>query len=87
MQETLDRAIASATSNSGHVIRLSSADLLIAAPQKRLIAAGLAQSTPHRTRPTDIQVIEIANSLQLREALGLTMPSELNPPQGRPLIH
>ena len=87
MQETLDRAVASATSSSGHVIRLSSADLLIAAPQKRLIAAGLAQSTPHRTRPTDIQVIEIANSLQLREALGLTIASELKPPQDKPLIH
>ena len=87
MQETLDRAIASATSSSGHVIRLSSADLLIAAPQKRLIAAGLAQSTPHRTRPTDIEVIEIANSLQLREALGLTIASELKLPEAKPLIH
>jgi len=87
MQETLDRAIALATSSTGHVVRLSSADLLIAAPQKHLIAAGLAQSTQQRSRRTDIQVVEIANSLQLREVLNLTSPSDSHTTSGKPLIH
>ncbi len=79
MQKTLDLAIASATKSTGHLIRLSSADLLIAAPQNHLLAAGLAPTAAQRTRPTDIQVVEIANSLQLREALGLTIASEFKP--------
>ncbi len=87
MQNTLDRTIASATKSAGHLIRLSSADLLIAAPQNHLLAAGLTQTAPQRTRATDIQVIEIANSLQLRAALGLTIASEPKHPQGKPLIH
>ena len=86
MQTTLDRAIASATSSTGHVIRLSSADILIAAPQRHLIAAGLAQTSHQRTRATDIQVVEIANSLELREVLKLTSATDQSP-QGKPLIH
>lgn len=90
MRATLEHAIAAATNNSGHVIRLGSSELLVVAVQKHLLAAGLAPKSPQRIwRPTDIEVLEIANSLQLREALGLTV---LNEPQsqtsaGKPLIH
>lgn len=86
MQETLDRAIAAATSSSGYVIRLASADLLIAAPQKKLTAAGLTQTAPQYFRSTSIKVVEIANSLELREVLGLTTSTD-QPAHGRPLIH
>ena len=86
MKQTLDRAIASATRGAGHVIRLSSADVLIAAPQKNLVAAGLVQTTNHRARATNIQVVEIANSLELREVLKLTTSTE-QAPKERPLIH
>ena len=37
---------------------------------------------PRNPRPTDIDVVEIANSLQLREALGLTAVSETPQPSG-----
>jgi hypothetical protein len=87
MKQTLDRAIACATSGNGHVVRLSTDDVLIAAPQKHLIAAGLAQTTLQKSRGTNIQVAEIANSLQLREALGLTVANEARLPEGKPLIH
>jgi len=86
MQQTLDRAIASATSGSGYVIRLSSAELLIAAPQKHLISAGLALTTHKRPRATSIQVVEVANSLELREVLKLTAPTD-QLFQGKPQIH
>jgi len=87
MQETIDRAVASATNSNGHVIRLSSADVLIATPQRHLYAAGLAPTPQQRSRATEIQVLEIANSLQLREVLGLTAHSETQSPQGKPLVH
>lgn len=86
MRDTLDRAIASATSGSGYVIRLSSADLLIAASQKHLVAAGLEPTTQQRPRVANIQVVEIANSLELREVLRLTAATD-QLAQGRPLIH
>lgn len=88
MRSTLERAIATATNHTGHVIRLATNDVLIAATQKHLVAAGLAP-TPNQRVPkaTDIEVTEIANSLQLREVLGLTVASEAPLPSGKPLIH
>jgi putative nucleotidyltransferase with HDIG domain len=88
MSSTLERAIAVATSNTGHVVRLSANDLLVVAVQKHLTSAGLAPSSPQRLpRPTDIEVVEIVNSLQLREALGLTVVSEPQSIAERPSIH
>ena len=88
MKATLDRAIASATSSTGHVVRLSSNDVLIASAQKHLVGAGLSPTSPNRVpRSTDIEVVEIANSLQLREVLGLTVSTDAQSPSGKPLIH
>lgn len=88
MHATLDIAIAAATSSTSHVIRLGASELLIVASQQHLLAAGLGPSPQQRTpRATDIEVIEIANSLQLREALGLTVASEHPVQSGKPLIH
>ena len=88
MLATLERAIAAATNSTGHVIRLGSSDLLVVAAQRHLSAAGLAPKSILKVpRPTDIDVVEIANSLQLREALGLTVANEAQVPSGKPLIH
>ena len=88
MHATLERAIAAATNGSGHVIRLGASDILVVASQGHLVAAGLApMAHPRSPRATDIQVVEIANSLQLREALALTAVSEPQQPSGKALIH
>jgi hypothetical protein len=88
MHETLERAIGAATNSAGHVIRLAVSEVLIVAPQKHLAAAGLApRSATRAPRPTAIEVTEIANSLQLREVLGLTSVNEQQTPVGKPLIH
>lgn len=88
MHTTLDLAIAAATSGTGHVIRLGASELLLVAAQEHLFAAGLGPSPQQRTpRATDIEVVEISNSLQLREALGLTSATEPLGPAGKPLIH
>jgi putative nucleotidyltransferase with HDIG domain len=87
MRSTLERAIPAATNNAGHVIRLGASDLLIVAPQEHLTKAGLWPAAAHRAhRTTDIEVVQIANSLQLREALGLTVVNETQS-TGKPLIH
>jgi hypothetical protein len=88
MLSTLERAIAIATNNTGHMIRLDSSNVLVVATQRHLAAAGLAPKAHQRVpRQTDIDVVEIANSLQLREALGLTGSSDVPTAQGKPLIH
>lgn len=88
MHATLIRAIAAAANSNGHVIRLGNNDVIIAVARKHLIAAGLAPTTPRTApRPTDIEVGEIGNSLQLREVLGLTAPTEPTLQHGNPLIH
>jgi hypothetical protein len=88
MHETLERAIAAATNSTGHVIRLGASDILVVASQGHLVTAGLAPMTHSRNpRATDNEVVEIANSLQLREALGLTGVSESQQPSGKPLVH
>lgn len=87
MRITLDRAIAAATSSTSHVLRLGASELLIVAMQQHLLASGLGPIPQQRTaRATDIEVIEIANSLQLREVLGLTVIDN-HVPTGRRLIH
>lgn len=88
MRTTLERAIAAATNSTGHVVRLGSNDVLIAAAQKHLIAAGLGPTIETRTRrATDIEVTEVANSLQLREILGLTAANDQPVVEGRHSIH
>jgi putative nucleotidyltransferase with HDIG domain len=88
MQSTLERAIATAANTTGHVIRLSTNDVLIAVAHRHLVSAGLAPSAPSRTsRPVDIEVTEIANSLQLREILGLVIATESQTALGKPLVH
>jgi hypothetical protein len=88
MQTTLERAIAAATNSTGHVVRLAASEVLIAASQKHLVAAGLAPTALSRTRrATEIEVVEIANSLELREVLRLTSSKEQQPGSGKPLIH
>lgn len=88
MKATLERAIAASVNSSGHVIRLTPNRLLIAATLKQLVAAGLAPTQQQRAfRAADIEVVEIANSLQLREVLSLTISSEAPFASGKPLIH
>lgn len=87
MEVIFQRAISAATNGTGHLLRLSSTEMLLTAPLSVLASAGLIPSTHRSTRPSDIQVIEIANSLQLREVLGLTITTDPQLPQGKPLIH
>jgi hypothetical protein len=87
MEVIFQRAISTATNGTGHLLRLSSTEMLITAPLSVLAAAGLTPYTHKSIRPSDIQIIEIANSLQLREVLGLTTPAATQGPYDRPLIH
>ncbi len=87
MQSILQRAIASATNGTGHLLRLSASEMLIAAPFSVLLAAGLSPTYLKSLRLPEVQVTEIANSLQLREAMGLVHPSESQSHPGKPLVH
>lgn len=87
MEAIFQRAISAATNGTGHLLRLSSTEMLLTAPFSVLLAAGLTPNAHRSIRPSDIQVIEIANSLQLREVLGLTIPADTQLPHGKPLIH
>jgi hypothetical protein len=87
MQSILQRAIASATNGTGHLLRLSPTEMLIAAPFSVLLAAGLAPTSHKSLRLPEVQVTEIANSLQLREAMGLTHTGETQISHEKPLIH
>jgi putative nucleotidyltransferase with HDIG domain len=87
MEAIFQRAISTATNGTGHLLRLSSTEMLITAPLSVLVGAGLAPHSNKSTRPTDIQIIEIANSLQLREVLGLTTPPITQSIQDRTSIH
>jgi putative nucleotidyltransferase with HDIG domain len=87
MQSILQRAIASATNSTGHLLRLSASEMLIAAPLSVLVSAGLAPNSHKSLRLPEVQVTEIANSLQLREAMGLVVPTESLPQPGKPLVH
>jgi putative nucleotidyltransferase with HDIG domain len=85
MQAILQRAISMATHGTGHLLRLAPHEVLVTAPLNVLSAVGLAPSAQKSHRASDIQVVEIANSLQLREVLGLT--SSTSPQPERPSIH
>jgi putative nucleotidyltransferase with HDIG domain len=87
MQAVIQRAITSATNNTGHLLRLSSMEMLITAPLSVLSAIGLTPNAHKSSKPTNIIVKEIANSLQLREVLGLTNAGDSRPQNERPLIH
>jgi putative nucleotidyltransferase with HDIG domain len=88
MRATIGKAIASATKATGHVVRLKEDDVILVAPQRHLQAAGLAPSSiPRPSRTTKIHVHEIANSLELREIMGLTISTESQTATGRPLVH
>ena len=88
LRATLDRAVAMATTGTGHAIRLGPRELLVVAAFGHLLSAGLEPHSQHRTpRGTNIDVVEIANSLQLREALGLTVAAETPNSSTKPLIH
>lgn len=89
VQASVQAELVSATNGAGHVVRLSTSEMLVIAPAKTLIGAGLEQQprgigSDYRRR--DYRIREIVNSLELREVLGLTVPPE---PQGsgKPLIH
>lgn len=70
------------------VVRLSPAELLITAPLRVLTNLGIDTNTQPKAgqRMRDIRVREIANSLQLREVLGLTQGGEPTHP-GKPVVH
>lgn len=87
MQSILQRAIASATSSTGHLLRLSAGEMLIAAPLSVLVSTGLAPTSHKSLRLPEVQVTEIANSLQLREAMGLVNPAESLSQSTKPLVH
>lgn len=87
MQAILQRAVSSATNGTGHLLRLSNAEMLITAPYSVLQAVGLAPNSHKAPRASDVHVTEIANSLQLREILGLTVSSDTQPLHGKPLVH
>ena len=87
MEVIFQRAISTATNGTGQLLRLSSTEMLIAAPLSVLTAAGLTPYTHKSIRPSDIQIIEIANSLQLREVLGLISQPTAQNTQERRSIH
>ena len=87
MQAIIQRAISSATHNSGHLLRLSATEMLITAPLSVLTAAGLTPNAHRPPKPSDIVVKEITNSLQLREVLELTSVGDNKPQHEKPLIH
>jgi hypothetical protein len=88
MNTTPKRSIAAVTSGTSQVIRLAANDTLVVVSQEHLLAAGLAP-TAHARKPhvIDIDVVELAGSLQLREALILTAVSESAQLSGQPLVH
>jgi hypothetical protein len=87
MRATLERAIAAATNSSGHVIRLGPSDVLVVAPMRHLLSAGLEPTGQRVSRRTNIVVTEVANSLELRETLGLIVANEAPASPEKRLIH
>lgn len=86
MQAILQRAVSTATNGTGHLLRLSTTEMLITAPMSVLVAAGISPNSG-QSRTSETQVLEIVNSLQLREVLGLTVSNEPHATHTRPLIH
>ena len=86
-QANLQASLAPITGQTGTVVRLSSDKLLITSSLKVLTNLGLDPNTLARAaqRNRGIRVTEIANSLQLREVLGLIQQGEQS--TGKPLVH
>ncbi len=80
--------LSSVAGASSSVVRLSSNQLLITAPLRVLTSLGIDTTAPLRMvhKAQELKIVEIANSLQLREVLGLTQSGD---PQhtGKPLVH
>lgn len=88
LQSAFRADLASATGASASVVRLASNEMLITAPLRVLANLGLDVVATPRTADMlrEMTVIEVANSLQLREVLGLTRQGELQPTR-KPLVH
>lgn len=84
----LQQALAAATNGTGHLIRLAPNEVLLATTHGALLASGLAPSTTSSgSGQTHFQVTEVANSLQLRELLGLTHHGGPLTAPTRPSVH
>lgn len=85
---SLRTALPSTSVASSSVIRLSPTELLITAPLRVLASLGVDANAPPKTahKLRDIRVRDIANSLQLREVLGLTQGGE-STHAGKPVVH
>ncbi|MGE0864882.1 MAG: hypothetical protein AB7P34_13365, partial [Vicinamibacterales bacterium] len=89
--ETLQRSLLSDLGadprESVSVVRLSANEALVVAPMRMLTNMGLDPLGVHKTgRGREIKLTEIANSLQLREVLGLTLPAEPHETV-KPIVH
>ena len=87
IQSIVQHMVTSATNGTGHLLRLSASEILITAPHSVLVATGLAPNAHRPIKASDVHVTEIANSLQLREVLGLTISSDSHPAQSKPVVH
>ena len=88
MQVTLGAQLPLQRNSTGHVI-LAAGSILVVASQGHLVAEGLAPTAhPRSPRATDIDVVGIANSLQLREVLRVTTTVSESPQlPGSPPVH
>lgn len=86
-QTSFQTELAAASGRIG-IVRLSSSELLITAPLRVLSGIGFDPASASKTLllVRNIKVAEIANSLQLREVLGLIQSGEPQP-NGKPLVH
>ena len=87
IQSIIQHMVTSATNGTGHLLRLSASEMIITAPHSVLVATGLAPNAHRSIKSSEVHVTEIANSLQLREVLGLTVSSESHSTQTKPLVH
>jgi putative nucleotidyltransferase with HDIG domain len=85
-QAMLRRDLAAITDGLAHVVLLSSSELLVTAPLGMLGSIGLVSAAHTVTGTSEVRVAQVSNSLQLREALGLTFPNDLHL-SSKPLIH
>lgn len=80
-----------AAKKKGHVVRLSASELLVIGTAEALASFRSGPVFPSRSSGSDyrrrtFRAKEIANSLALREVLGLTLPADTQS-SGKPLIH
>lgn len=84
-QTSFQAELTRATDLAG-IVRLSSNELLVTAPLRVLAGLGRDPGSASKTMLRDIKINEIANSLQLREVLGLIQSGEPRL-DGKPLVH